>query len=89
MLRPLLAFSVVPLVCVCAASVGQAAARKERAIEEVITVNCSGATAGWVFCYRSASQACGPTGYIVVRREGAVGATASETDTRALVVKCI
>ncbi|MEQ1579852.1 MAG: hypothetical protein ABL964_04615 [Steroidobacteraceae bacterium] len=88
MLRPFLTFSVIPLVCICATSAPQAAARKERAAEDVITVNCSGPTGGWVFCYRSASQACGPTGYTVVRREGAIGATASQEDARVLVVKC-
>jgi uncharacterized protein YceK len=88
MLRPLLAFSVMLLLCGCATTTGQAAPKQERAAADVISVNCSGASGGWVFCYRSAKQACGPTGYTVVSRDGAIGATASESDNRTLTVKC-
>jgi len=92
MLRPLLMLSIMGLVAGCASSTttGQstAAAAQGQGTGEGTTINCSGADAGWVFCYRSASQVCGLSGYTILSRQGSDGPAAAGNETRIMVIRC-
>lgn len=92
MIRPLLTLSLIALVSGCATGTpaGQSgsSAAKVQGADEAITINCSGADAGWVFCYRSAKDVCGVSGYTILRRDGEPSAAAPSSEIRTMLVKC-
>ena len=92
MLRPWLLLSLMALVTGCATSTttgeSTSATAQGQGTAEGTTINCSGADAGWVFCYRSASQVCGLSGYTILSRQGSEGPAAAGNETRLMVIRC-
>ena len=91
MFRPLMMLFITLLVAGCATGAGSQSASgtaQGQSTEEGILINCSGANAGWVFCYRSASTVCGVAGYTVVRRSDQTPPAAAATETRTMLVRC-
>jgi hypothetical protein len=86
MFRPVLTVAALGLASGCATS-GQPSALQSGAAGNAVTINCSGASSDWVFCYRLAGAVCGLSGFSVISREGAIGAAAG-SDQRKLIVAC-
>lgn len=84
MLRVLPLLATLSLAGACTATPSQA---PTQAIDG-ITVNCSGADSGWVFCYRTAAGVCGTAGYTIVKRDGAGAAPGVAGETRSMLIRC-
>lgn len=90
MARVMVLLSVAALTAGCAAGPGAGGSSQSAQAQgpvDGITINCSGADAGWVFCYRNAREVCGIAGYTIVRRSDQAPAAAG-SDTRTMVVRC-
>ncbi|SDV49762.1 hypothetical protein [Chitinasiproducens palmae] len=66
--------------------------------QQGFALNCSGSDAGasWAECFRRAGEACGPSGYDIVSKDGSEGGAGGSVNglfqanitTRTMVVKC-